>query len=90
MNQDTKRLKDIWNQWSQDLINFEEIQDNNYLVKTKFKNRHNKLIDFNLFFDENGTYKMRYQKGKKILEVTNIKEENLPAEILRFALMIDN
>ena len=75
--------------WSQNLVSFETIQDDNYLVKTKFVTRHHKAINFNLFFDEDGSYKMRYQKGKKLLEVNNIKKENLPAEILRFALMID-
>ncbi|CCI81520.1 hypothetical protein [Lactobacillus hominis] len=90
MNQEIARLKNIWNEWSQNLVSFKYVQDNNYLVETKFMTRNNKPISFNLFFDEDGIYRMRYQKEKKILEVNNIKEENLPAEILRFALMIDN
>lgn len=86
----SKRLKLIWDEWSQNLVSFETIEANNYLVKTRLLNKHGESISFNLFFDDDGTYRMRYKKGKKMLHLTNIKEENLPAEILRFAYMIAN
>ncbi|QNQ80507.1 hypothetical protein [Lactobacillus sp. PV034] len=85
---ESKRLKLIWNDWSQNLVSFSTVQENNYLVTTRLLNKHDKPISFNLFFDEDGTYRMRYQKGKRMLSLTNIKEENLPAEILRFAYLI--
>lgn len=88
MDSATKRLKFIWDDWSKNLVSFETIEDNNYLVDTRLLNRQGQPISFNLFFDEDGTYRMRYKKGKTMLKLSNIKEENLPAEILRFAYMI--
>ena len=86
--EESKRLQLIWNDWSQNLVTITSIETNNYLVKTRLLNKHDQPISFNLFFDENGTYQMRYQKARRMLHLSNIKEENLPAEILRFAYMI--
>lgn len=88
MDSASNRLKLIWDEWSKNLISFETIEDNNYLVKTRLLNKYDEPISFNLFFNEDGTYYMRYKKKNKTLHLTNVKEENLPAEILRFAYMI--